>query len=111
MCLDETKGEVEEREFSVCFRPAWTLADVSGVLWLEFRLWQREELSEGRCWSCFLLMPISAALLLSIPGGHFLTQTVLSVRLFLAFSRSLARSWQESANPPGMMMMMMTTSL
>lgn len=36
------------REFSVCFIPAWTLADVSGVLWLEFGLWLREELSEER---------------------------------------------------------------
>lgn len=26
------------RQFSVCFSPEWTLADVSGVIWLELRL-------------------------------------------------------------------------
>lgn len=50
-CFRMTLKGKWRREFSVCFRPAWTLADVSGVLWLELGLWQREELSEERCWS------------------------------------------------------------
>lgn len=29
------------------FSPAWALTDVAGVLCLEFRLWGKEELSEG----------------------------------------------------------------
>lgn len=49
-----------------------------------------------------LLMPTSAALLLSIPEGHSLAQIVLSIRLFLAFSRCLELILQERANPPGM---------
>lgn len=47
-------------------------------------------------------MPTSAALLLSIPGGHSLAQIVLNIKLFLAFSRSLGLILQERANPPGM---------
>lgn len=90
---------MEERGLSVCFRPAWTVVNVSGVLWLEFRLWRREELSEEGYQSLFLLMPISAALLLSVTGGHFLAQIVLSIGFFLAFSRSLALIPQERANP------------
>lgn len=55
------------REFSVCFTPVWTLADVSGVLWLEFELRSSLRKSAG-----VLLVTTSAALLLSIPGGHSL---------------------------------------
>lgn len=34
----------------MCFSPVWAPTDVSGVLCLEFRLWGKEELSEGRGW-------------------------------------------------------------
>lgn len=39
---------------------------------------------------------------MSIPGGHSLAQIILSIKLFLAFSRSLGLILQEWANPPGM---------
>lgn len=45
----------------MCFSPAWAPTDVSGVLCLEFRLWGKEELSEGRGWVFFLPTPSSAA--------------------------------------------------
>lgn len=88
------------REFSVCFRPVWTLADVSGVLgWNSGCGKERSSLRKA---AGILLVPTPAALLLRIPGGHSLAQIVLSIRLFLAFSRSLGLILQERANPPGM---------
>lgn len=56
----------------------------------------------GKMLESFLLMPTSAVLL-SITGGCFVAQIVLSIRFFLAFSRSLVQIPQERGDPPGMM--------
>lgn len=76
MRCGRNKGNVSEwdlkgsgEEFSVCFRAVWTLADVS----VGFFGWNSgcgKERSSLRKGAGVLLVPTSAALLLSIPGDH-----------------------------------------